>query len=66
MFRARRATDTSRHRGPTRHHEVLPMPTELYLVFLLFAAVLAFVWFYMKRARNRGTAKDNTTDTPTT
>jgi hypothetical protein len=42
------------------------MPTELYLVFLLFAAVLAFGWFYMKRARNRDGAKDNSTDTPAT
>jgi len=34
------------------------VPTELYLVFLLFAAALVFGWFYLKRAKNRGATTD--------
>lgn len=45
------------------------MPNELYLVFLLFAAALVFGWFYLKRAKNRGSASavppsNDPTDTP--
>lgn len=29
------------------------MPPELYLVFLLLIAALAFGWFYIKRAKTR-------------
>jgi hypothetical protein len=29
------------------------MPTELIVIFLLFAAVLAFAWFYLQRAKVR-------------
>jgi hypothetical protein len=40
------------------------MPQELIVIFLLFAAVLAFGWFYLQRAKARTTPTATSTDAP--